>query len=173
MNTGQELVEAPETEIQPFNEFEVRFAEIKAHICEKSYDLTTEQGIEEAESDKTLIRKVEIGIEKKRKSLGAGYLKATKELNASAKVCQAMVHELWEVIDKPLQVLRQIALNEAMDKMEEEKAELKRIQDEKDAELEKLRGIVAEQEAKEQPLSMQPRPRRNRQKPIRRSRMIN
>ena len=148
MIEGQELVEAPETAIKPFNEFEVRFAEIKLALKEKTYDLTTEQGIEECEADKTLIRKVEIGIEKKRKAMGAAFLKSTKDLNASAKVCHNMVHELWEVIDKPLQVMRQIALDAEIDAREKAQAEEKAAEEKREAELAARETKVAESEAK-------------------------
>jgi hypothetical protein len=147
MNDGQVLVEAPSTEIQVFSEFDARIAELKEHLTNKEYNLTTEEGKDEAEKDKGLLRKVEIKIEKKRVAKGAPLLKATKDLNADAKVYHNKVHGLWEIIDKPLQIIRQAELDAAMDKMEAEKAAAKAIQDAKDAELEKLRAIVAKQEA--------------------------
>jgi hypothetical protein len=147
LNEGQELVEAPTNEIQVFSEFDARISELKEHLTNKEYNLTTEEGKEEAEKDKSSLRKVEIKIEKKRVLKGAGLLKATRKLNADAKAYHSKVHGLWEIIDKPLQIIRQAELDAVMDKRDEEIADAKRIQDEKDAELEKLRGIVAKQEA--------------------------
>jgi len=149
MNKGQELVEAQTTELQVFDEFEARIVELEKHIKDKSYDLATEAGIDECEADKNLLRKVEIGIEKKRKSKGASLLQATKDLNASAKVWHARVHGMWEVLDKPLQVMRQIALNAEIDAREKEQAELKAIEEKREANLKAREAIMAAKEAEQ------------------------
>jgi hypothetical protein len=135
MNEGQELVEAKTTEMQVFSEFDARIAELKEHLTNKEYNLTTEEGKDEAEKDKGLLRKVEIKIEKKRKIKGADLLKATKGLNADAKVYHNKVHDLWEIIDKPLQIIRQAELDAIMDARDAEQAELKAAEEKREAEL--------------------------------------
>jgi hypothetical protein len=147
MNEGQELVEAKSTEIKPFDQYEAEIVAFEKDNAEKGFDLTDPEGRKACEAHMLLIRKVEIRIEKTRKEKGKDLLKATKDLNASAKVFHERVHKMYEVWEKPIQVLKQIELDAMMDARDAEIAAEKAIQDEKDAELEKLRGIVAKQEA--------------------------
>lgn len=142
MKDGQILVEAKETGIQPFDKFEAEIVEFEKINAEKTFDLTTEVGLCDCEDYLKKLRKVEIEIEKTRKIKGADLLKATKDLNASAKVWHARVHAMYEVIDKPLQVIRQIALNAAIDAKEKEDAAAKAIEDKRLADLEEREAEV-------------------------------
>jgi hypothetical protein len=149
MNEGQELVEAASTEIQPFNCFEAQIVAFEDTITDMTFDLTTEQGIVECEGVKKKLRKVEIEIEKVRKSKGKDLLKATKDLNESAKVWHKRVHDMYEWIDKPLQEIRQAELNAAIDAKEKEEAALKKIEDDRIADLERREAEMAAKEAEQ------------------------
>jgi hypothetical protein len=148
MNEGQELVEAPVTDIQPFNQYEAEIVQFEKYFDGKEYDLTTEEGIEVCEADKLLLRKVEIRIEKTRKTRGADLLKATKELNASAKVCHNRVHVMWGVVDKPLAKIRQAKLDAEIDAREKEQDEANAAEAKHIADLEAREAKLLADEAK-------------------------
>lgn len=147
MNEGQELVEAPKTEIQPFVEFEAEIVEFEKCNAEMQFDLTTEQGKEDCEKYLLKLRKVEIAIDKKRKSKGASLRAAVTDLNASAKVWHERVHKMYEVTDKPLRIIKQAELDAAIDKMEKEKAAEKAIEDKRLADLEEREAAAKVKEA--------------------------
>lgn len=153
MNEGQELVEAPKAEIQPFDKFEAEIVEFEKYNAEKQFDLTTEEGKEACEKYLFKLRKVEIAIDKTRKAKGTDLRKAVTDLNASAKVWTERVHKMYEVIDKPLRIIKQAELDAAIDKMEKEKAAEKAIEDKRLADLaereEKAAAKEAELKAKE------------------------
>ncbi len=135
MNTGQELVDKPETAIQVFDEYEAEIVQFEKYFDGKEYDLTTEKGIEACEGDKLLLRKVEIRIDRTRKERGKSLRDAVTELNASAKVCHNRVHAMWEVIDEPLAVIRQAELDAAIDAKEKEDAAVKAAEEQRESEL--------------------------------------
>lgn len=135
LKDGQELVEAPETSMQVFDEYEQEIVQFEKYFADKKYDLTSEEGTKACEGDLLLLRKVEIRIDKTRKSRGKSLRDAVTELNASAKVCHNRVHAMYETIDAPLQVIRQKNLDEAMDKLEAEQAEIKAAEVKREAEL--------------------------------------
>lgn len=150
MKEGQELVDKPATELSVFNEYEQEIVQFEQYFADKEYDLTCEEGVKSCEGDLLLLRKVEIRIDKTRKSRGKHLRDAVTDLNASAKVCHNRVHTMYETVDAPLQVVRQAELNAAMDKMEAEKAELKAIEDKRLADLEAREAKMAAKEAEQQ-----------------------
>ncbi len=141
MKERQVLVEAQGTALQVFDKFEAEIVEFEKYFNGKEYDLTTEKGIEACEGDKLLLRKVEIRIDKTRKDRGKSLRDAITELNASAKVCHNRVHTMWEVIDKPLAIIRQANLDAAIDAKEKADAEAKAIEDKR------LAGLQAREDA--------------------------
>jgi len=147
MNEGQELVEAPETAMQVFSEFEAQIVEFEEMNSKMEFDLTEEKGIKECEDYLFLLRKVEIKIDKKRKTKGADLRKAVTDLNASAKVWHNRVHTMYEVHDGPLAKLRQANLDAAMDKLEAEKAEAKAIEEKRLADLQEREDAAKAKEA--------------------------
>lgn len=147
MNERQELVEAPTTAIQPFDEFEAEIVEFEEMNSKMEFDLATEKGIEDCESYLFLLRKVEIRIDKKRLLKGADLRKAVTDLNESAKVCRNRVHAMWEVIDKPLAVIRQAALDAAIDAKEKADAEAQAIEDKRLADLQVRENAAKAKEA--------------------------
>jgi len=149
MNNEQVLVEAPPTEIQVFNEVKANIVDFEKMIPEMKFDFTTEKGIDDCEAVKLLVRKVEIRIEKIRKVKGADLLKATKDLNASAKVWHNRVHKMYEVLDAPLQVIRQAKLDAEIDKHDKEQAELKAAEEKREADLQAREAKMAEAETKQ------------------------
>jgi len=147
MNEGQELVDVPQAEIQPFVEFEAEIVEFEEMNSQMKFDLTTDKGVKECEDYLFLLRKVEIKIDKKRKAKGTSLRKAVTDLNTSAKVWHERVHRMYEVHDEPLAKVRQEKLDAEIDKHEKEQAELKRIEDERLADLKKREDEVRAKEA--------------------------
>ncbi len=147
MNEGQELVEAPTTEIQPFIEFEAEIVEFEEMNSKMKFDLATEKGVEECESYLLLLRKVEIRIDKKRKAKGTDLRKDVTDLNASAKEWHNRVHVMYEVHDKPLVKIRQAKLDAEIDKHEKEQARLKAEDDKRLADLEAREAAANTKEA--------------------------
>ena len=147
MKEGQELVEAPETVIQPFVEFEAEIVEFEEMNSKMKFDLTTEKGVEECEAYLLLLRKVEIRIDKKRKTKGTSLRKAVTDLNASAKIWHDRVHTMYEVHDEPLAKVRQAILDAAIDKAEAEKAEAQAIEDKRLADLQEREDAAKAKEA--------------------------
>ena len=147
MNEGQELVEAKETAIQPFSEFEAEIVEFEEMNSEMKFDLATEKGVEECEAYLLLLRKVEIRIEKKRKAKGTDLRQAVTDLNDSAKVWHNRVHVMYDVHDEPLAKVRQAILDAAIDAKEKADAEAKAIEDKREAELKAREADMAAKEA--------------------------
>ena len=147
MNDGQELVDKPETAIQPFDEYEAEIVQFEKYFDNKKYDLATEEGMDLCEGDKLLLRKVEIRIDKTRKERGKSLRDAVTTLNECAKVWHNRVHAMWEVIDEPLAKIRQAKLDAEIDKHEKEQAELKAIEDKRLADLKAREDAAAAKEA--------------------------
>lgn len=147
MNEGQELVEAPETAIQPFDEFEAEIVEFEEMNSKMKFDLTTEKGLEDCEAYLLLLRKVEIRIDKKRLAKGTDLRKAVTDLNASAKVWHNRVHVMYDVHDEPLAKIKQANLDAAIDAKEKEDAAVKAAEELRESELKAREDAAKAKEA--------------------------
>jgi hypothetical protein len=147
MNEGQELVKSSEAAIDLFEAFSDPLMELEEKNPKVKFDITTYEGETECKKYIAKVGKFRIGVEKLRVSLKKEFLEGGKAVDKKAKLYQERIAAIDAVHSVPLKELENKRIAEVLEAREAEQAEAKRIQDEKDAELEKLRKIVADQEA--------------------------
>jgi hypothetical protein len=131
MKEGQELVEVPEAAIDLFDAFSDPIAELEEKNPRVKFDITTYEGETECKKYIAQIGQLRIGVEALRKTLKKEFLDKGRAVDKDAKKKQDRIAAIDAVHSVPLKALEQKRIDEVLKAREEEKAELKRIDDER------------------------------------------
>jgi len=118
-----------------FEQFEADIVKFEQVNAELSFDVETEDGEKDCKKYLGKLRKVRNGIERLRKDTKKQYLEAGRAVDAEAKSFIGRVDDMHDIHNAPIKALEQKRLDAEIDKREKEQAELKRIEDERLADL--------------------------------------
>lgn len=149
MNEGQELVEAPETAIQPFSKFDAEIADFKEMNFKMKFDIETYEGETNCKKYLARVGKIRTGVEALRKSIKKEFLDKGRAVDDEAKAYQAIIAEIDAVHSVPLKALETKRLNEVLEAQEAVKAKERKEEAARIADLEEREAKMAAKEAEQ------------------------